>query len=292
MGYMNIRGARFGGHTSFTAGAPMTDDDLRRVAPSIFAEDKHESRSERYAYIPTSEVVAGMRAEGFVPVRALQGKSRIEGKAEYTKHMIRFRHADYEGRKELGGVAPEAVLVNSHDGTSGYHLMSGVFRSICTNSMIVMEEGGTDVNIRHSGADVLGKVIDASYTVLGEARLTLDKAEAWAGVRLIPDERQALAEAAHVLRFGDAEGNVKTPIRADQLLAPRRHEDRGFDLWNTHNVLQENMIRGGLVGHGPDANNKVRRVTTRGVNNIDGDVRLNRALWLLSQRMAELKRAA
>jgi hypothetical protein len=36
----------------------------------------------------------------------------------------------------------------------------------------------------------------------------------------------------------------------------------------------------------------MRRVTTREVRGIDQDVRLNRALWQLAERMAELKGAA
>lgn len=31
------------------ADSPLSDDQIRRVAPSIFADGKHESRSERYA---------------------------------------------------------------------------------------------------------------------------------------------------------------------------------------------------------------------------------------------------
>jgi len=287
----HTRGARFGGHSSFSAGAPMSDDDLRRVAPSIFAESAHVSRSDRYTYIPTTEILAAMRANGFVPVRAIQGRSRTEGKAEYTKHMIRFQHPDHASRRALGGISPEAVMVNSHDGTSAYGLMSGVFRSICTNSMIVMEDGATDIRVPHKG-DVVGQVIDASFTVVKEATRTLDSAEAWNELRLTRDERDYLAEAAHIIRFGDAEGEVKTPIRPGQLLLPRRTEDRGDTLWQTHNVLQENCIRGGLSAIGPDANNRPRRHTTKGITNIDGDVRLNRALWQLSARMAELKAAA
>ena len=34
-----------------------------------------------------------------------------------------------------------------------------------------------------------------------------------------------------------------------------------------------------------------RRVTTREVKGIDQDVKLNRALWMLAERMAELKAA-
>ena len=285
-----ITGARFGGHTSFTAGAPMTDLDLSRVAPSIFAIEPHASRSERFTYIPTYEVLRRLREEGFVPVRAIQGKSRTEGKADYTKHMVRFRHPDYENRKAIGA-SPEVVLLNAHDGTSSYRIMSGVFRSICTNSMVVMEDGATDIRVPHKG-DIVGQVIEGSFTVIEEAKLTLDKAEAWQGVTLNGDERQIMAEAAHVLRFGDPEGNTDTAIKPAQLLAPRRRDDQGSNLWLTHNVLQENVIRGGLHAWGKDANNRPRRVTTREVKNIDGDLKLNRALWLLSQRMAELKKAA
>jgi len=31
---------------------PLSDDQIRAVAPSIFADAPHESRSERYSYIP------------------------------------------------------------------------------------------------------------------------------------------------------------------------------------------------------------------------------------------------
>ena len=52
------------------------------------------------------------------------------------------------------------------------------------------------------------------------------------------------------------------------------------------------MIVEAIDAWGRDANGRPRRVTTREVKGIDGDVRLNRALWLLSHRMAELKHAA
>ena len=46
---------------------PLADDQIRAVAPSIFAEDAHDSRSERYAYIPTSNVLTQLRKNGFQP---------------------------------------------------------------------------------------------------------------------------------------------------------------------------------------------------------------------------------
>ena len=72
---------------------------------------------------------------------------------------------------------------------------------------------------------------------------------------------------------------------------PRRQDDTAPNLWNVFNVVQENAIRGGLTATGRDANNRPRRATTRAVNGIDQDVKLNRALWTLATRMAELKAA-
>ena len=98
-----------------------------------------------------------------------------------------------------------------------------------------------------------------------------------------------LAEAPCQVSLGDGEGRTTTPITAEQLLAPRRAEDAGDDLWRTFNRVQENAIRGGLTAWGRDAQNRPRRVSSREVTGIDGDVRLNRALWTLTERMAELK---
>jgi hypothetical protein len=271
---------------------PLSDEDIRRVAPSAFAGEAHESRSARYAYIPTADVIRGMREAGFLPMAAGQARTRDEGRRGHTKHMLRFRHADARplSERRVGQTFPEIVLLNSHDGTSAYRVMSGVFRLVCLNGMIVADREGAEVRVPHKG-DVVRQVVEGSYAVLDDARRALDAAEAWQGVTLNRDERQAFGEAARTLRFGDAEGRTETPITAEQLLAPRRVDDAGDDLWRTFNRVQENAIRGGLTAWGRDAQNRPRRVTSREVNGIDGDVRLNRALWTLTERMAELKGA-
>jgi Domain of unknown function (DUF932) len=79
---------RFARNTRVLRGdMPLTEDQMRGAAPSVFAEGKHASRSERYTYIPTIEVLRGLRKEGFEPFMVSQCASRIEGKASYTKHM-------------------------------------------------------------------------------------------------------------------------------------------------------------------------------------------------------------
>jgi len=60
--------SRFASHSpALRSDYPLSDDQIRRVAPSIFADAPHESRSERYSYIPTATVLTELRKEGFQP---------------------------------------------------------------------------------------------------------------------------------------------------------------------------------------------------------------------------------
>lgn len=70
---------------------PLSDDQIRTVAPSIFAETPHESRSQRYSYIPTAAVLTELRKEGFQPFMVCQTRVRHEDRRDYTKHMLRLR---------------------------------------------------------------------------------------------------------------------------------------------------------------------------------------------------------
>ena len=273
--------------------SPLTDDQIRQYAPSVFASEPHSSRSERFAHIPTFEVLAGLRKEGFVPVRVAQGGSRVPGKADFTKHMIRFRHetALQESQSRfVGQVMRETILLNAHDGTSSYHLMAGLFRLVCLNGAVAELGNEGELHIPHKG-DVVGRVIEGSYQVLDDSKLAMQAAERWAGVTLSRPEQMLLADGARTLRLGDADGVVTSPIQADAFLAPRRREDASPDLWTTFNRIQENAIRGGLTGIDRDANGRRRTTTTRQINGIDQDTKLNRALWSLAAKMAELKGA-
>jgi hypothetical protein len=263
-------------------------DSIRSIAPSVFADQPHESRSSRYTYIPTSTVVEGLMANDFLPVRATQSSSRIEGKSEFTKHMLRFRHASAQD-VAVGDSVPELVVINSHDGTSAYKLMGGIFRLVCLNGMVVADSMCGSISVRHTG-NVVDDVIEGSFSVMQGVTRALDVSQDWQALRLSAPEQQVFAEAAHELRFADSDGKIDTPIQAAQMLRARRNEDRADDLWHTFNRVQENAIRGGLSAHA-GREHDYRRVTTRPVKGIDQDVRLNRALWTLAEKMAQLKTA-
>lgn len=112
----------------------LSRDDLRTLTPSVFASTPWQGMSQSYRFIPTADVLDMMAEQGLRVTSARQSRSRIEGKAPFTRHMLRLRHDSFlDAREEV----PEVVLVNSHDRTSAYRVFSGVFRLVCENGMIV-----------------------------------------------------------------------------------------------------------------------------------------------------------
>lgn len=259
--------------------SPLTEDQMRAVAPSIFADAAHGSRSERYTYIPTSTVLAGLQKEGFQPFMVAQTRVRDESKREFTKHMLRLRHASQIN----SATANECILLNSHDGTSSFQLLAGVFRFVCANGL-VCGDASSDIRVRHQG-DIVGNVIEGAYSVLEGFERVDAQREEMSSITLAPEEQTLFASAALSLKY-EPDSLKPAPITEAQILSPRRREDGKSDLWSVMNVAQENIIRGGLLGR--TATGQRRR--TRSVEGIDQNVKLNRALWLLADGMAKLKK--
>ncbi|CAG9230999.1 DUF932 domain-containing protein [Burkholderia vietnamiensis] len=261
------------------ADSPLSDDQIRSVAPSIFADGKHASRSERYTYIPTIDVLRGLRNEGFQPFMVCQSRVRDPGKREYTKHMLRLRHAT----QIVGEEANEVVLLNSHDGTSSYQMLAGVLRFVCQNGMVA-GDSVRDIRIPHKG-NIARNVIDGAFDVLDILDLIREQTDSMRGVELDRAEQHAFARSALALRYAPTDTEAPSPVTDSQLLAPRRFEDRRDDLWTVFNRVQENLTKGGLHGRSRTG----RAMSTRPVTGIDQNVKLNRALWMLADAMRQMK---
>ena len=91
-------------------GAFLTDDEIRGVAPSVFATAAHESRSAGFAPIPTSQVLTALRREGFEVVQAQQQVARDSTRRQFNKHLLRMRHQSQCGKAETH----PAVAVPDH----------------------------------------------------------------------------------------------------------------------------------------------------------------------------------
>jgi hypothetical protein len=263
-----------------TTREPLSNVDLLLAAPSIFAERPFEKTSDRYAFIPTIEVVDSMRREGWFPVAAREARVRKEEKRGYTRHEVRFRNMDIA--PVVGDTFPEVALINSHDAGSSYQLEAGLFRLACANGMVVPDGANmAGFRIHHKG-DIAEEVLKATAQITHDVPQIIDLVEVMNGTELTWQHQRAFAEAALALRWGGED--KKAPISPDQLLQPRRNEDVGNSVWKTFNRIQENLTNGGM--RGVAKNNKRMRV--RGIESITEDVRLNKALWILGEKMVEL----
>lgn len=266
--------SRFGRVNLIRRDRPLTHEELMQHTPSVFGEEKHVSRSERYAYIPTITLLESLQREGFQPFFACQTRVRDQSRREHTKHMLRLRRAG----QITGQQVPEIILLNSHDGSSSYQMLPGLFRSVCCNGLVCGTSLG-EVRVPHKG-NVVEKVIEGAYEVLEVFDRVEEKRDAMQSLLLPPPAQQALAKAALTYRFGEEH----QPVTESQVLSARRWQDEQNDLWSVFNRLQENLSKGGLSGRSAQG----KRSRTRAVNSIDGDIKLNRALWVMAEELQQV----
>ncbi|VVB52104.1 Uncharacterised protein [uncultured archaeon] len=180
---------------------PLSNEELNEIVPSAFATQPWYAQSSRYAFVPTSNVIDGMRSAGFQPFNAIQSASRTLDKKFFTKHEIRFRANDAVA--VVGDTFVEAILINSHDGTSAYELSLGAWRLTCLNGAKVSEGLAEIVKIRHTG-NIIQNVVEATQNILLAAPKVVEAIAKWKTIDLSPAESRILAEEAHSIRFDDA----------------------------------------------------------------------------------------
>lgn len=261
----------------------LTNEAIQKVAPSAFQGQAYEKQSQRYAFIPTIDVIDGMRNAGLIPVYASQSSSRIPGKEVFTKHIIRFQAKDSQLTR-VGDSILESSVVNSHDGSSCYSVSMGIRRLICDNGATVSDAEVGSIRVRHVG-NIVEQVVSATFEILEQGPKVISTVKLWQSITLDTEEQKAFAAAAFVLRF-EEDSNIARAVDPTALLTPRRYLDRGNDLWTVFNRVQEALVRGKVRGFDHATGN---RVSTRAVKGIDQDQKLNKALWTLGQELAKRK---
>lgn len=270
-------------------------ETIKAHCPAIFAAEKHESRSKSYTYFSTEKLLHRLLQEDFIPTYAQQSTSRIEGKSDYTKHLVRFRH-----RSALGYNSPdthEIGLWNSHDGTSAYNLQSWIYRQVCTNGLMRWENEGSWLKVNHKG-DIETRIVESTLELLGTAEEVMNDVAVMKQVELSRPEQKLLAEYVMKARFDlddeDQDGNSpkkEVIYRPDDFLRVRRASDAGRDglvlpdLYTTMNVVQENTMKGGISRYDSQAQ---KRKTTRAIHGIDQNIKINKLIWSFSQELRKI----
>lgn len=257
----------------------LSIDQIREAAPSVFNLHAHESRSERYNVAPTVEVLDRLMADNFKVVLAGQQRSRTADKLLFTRHVLRLRK---DGVHSINDCFPEIILTNSHDGSSSYRLMFGLFRSLCQTQLSVGDSTVAGQKVTHSAKDTAEKVVEGANDVLSHTPKLLEAMNAWRGTTLTEKEQILFAKQALALHYGDR----VPPITEDQALAVSYWEDRGDDLWNTFLRVQKNLTQGGITYQ--RTGGKHKKGTTRGIRGIHRSLQFNRKLWDLASATHEM----
>ncbi len=255
----------------------LSDDQLRTQAPSVFAPQAIEDLSERYTFLPTSQVVNAMRGAGWAPVQAQEQRVRLENRKGFQRHLIRFQKRD-----ELavaGEYTAEIALLNSHDGTSAYQLHAALYRFSCANGLMVSDGTLESLKIRHSGFSP-ERLIEASFDLAQNLPKVTDRVGQMKARRLTPAESEQFATEAMQLRYEDL---ALAPVEPGKLLRALRYDDAGNDLWRVLNRVQEHLTQGGLKGWRRSPGGKIIG-RMRAVTGLTQSVDLNLRLWNLADK--------
>lgn len=253
----------------------LSDEEIGRIAPSVFATGPSARVSARYGFVSTADVLTGLRAADWGVTSVQVSRVREAGERPFARHFLRLRREGEPMLRIVGDSVPEVIVVNDHRGGSTFRLYAGIYRLVCANGMVVGCDAFT-ARIRHLIHNVAGVVAEAERISLKMGDLA-DLVGEFRDLALNRGQRVAFAEQALALRY-PAPGTA--PIEGADLLRPRRWEDEGANLWTTFNVVQENLVRGGIAtgrtGH------RQRRATLA-LRGAQREFALNADLWHLAE---------
>ncbi len=282
--------------------------DYRHLS-SVMAERSFDKTSSKYAFVPTFKVIELMERNGWVVSSAREAGADRERQG-FQKHMIRFRRQGDVGKiLQVDELIPEIQLTNSHDAGSCFNLMAALYRCWCSNQCTVSDSTLASHRVRHVGFNN-EKILEAVHTIAEDTPKVLDRVKDFKSIALTAGEQAAFAEGAlqvinplnSIGEDGTMSDKFDKATSIARLLEPKRPADKENNLWNTYNRIQEKAIKGDRFMieqkkldwyHNREYGKKYAKANkTRQVKSIDKDVKLNKALWTLTEKMAEIKAAA
>ena len=257
---------------------PLSNEELKIQAPTLFTQEPHFDVSEKYHFIPTIDVIEEIKSHNWHPVSVSEAGVRDIQKEGYQQHCVRFRH--FEDLLNPSDNAVELLLFNSHDRSKAFSISAGIFRFVCANGLVLADSVFESYKIKHLGSrdnDVARAV--ANITAIKPKLMA--KIQKLESIMLNENEKQSFAKSSIPLRF---ENHLEVDF--NDLLIPHRDEDTKDDLYTTLNVIQENLIRGNISGINKETG---RRFTSRQISSISKDVEVNKGIWDIAERIASIK---
>ena len=248
---------------------------INSLPAAVFKMEAHESRSAKYAHIPTIDIVQHMSALGYGVVQAQAANVRKAHKFGFNTHIVKFQH--YDAPVNHDGTVAQILLRNAHDGTKAVELFGGVFRFVCANGIVTYSKDYGSASLGHRGGNLWDRIKSAVSHIQASTTAADRLIDGWSKKHLTYAQQLDFAQAALELRYPVAD---KRPVVAGDLLEAKRPEDAQDNAWCTFNRVQEHLTRGGIQGV---AMGKVRSI--RRIRGADSDLRLNAQLWGIGESM-------
>ena len=262
----------------------ITKKQLREICPLAFAsEPTNPDVSKKYLFVNTETVIDDLGKLGWLPVQAAQRKSRGNGTI-FSKHMVSFQNPDIKITGKDGDDSfPRIIMTNSHDGMQAFKFSVGIFRLVCSNGLVVADEQFSDFKIKHKGY-TFAELRDVVTTAVKDLPNKVEVLNEMKSRILTQDEKNKLALDAMLVRAGIEIGSKKAKKfvydeeTIEDILEPKRDEDKGDDLWRVFNVVQEKITQGEFSAALKGA--KVRKV--RKIKSFEKDLKVNKDLFQLA----------
>lgn len=256
----------------------LTKDQIRNSSPLVFADaPTNPDVSNKYLFVNTETIIDDLEKLGWLPVQAVQRKSRKKEGTIFSKHMVAFQNPNIKITSADGDDAyPRILLTNSHDGMQAFKFSVGIFRLVCSNGLVVADEQFSDFRIKHKGYsfEELRNVVRQAVEDLPNRVQVMNDMK---NRILTEDEKRKMALDAMLIRAGVKELEYDEETIAD-ILDPKRDEDKGNDLWRVFNVIQEKITQGDF--HAALTGAKVRKV--RKIQSFEKDMKVNKELFKLA----------
>ena len=257
---------------------PLTNEQLKVKAPTLFTSEPHFEVSEKYHFIPTIDVIEEIRFHNWYPVSVSVANVRDEEKEGFQQHCVRFRH--FEDLLNPKDNAVELLLFNSHDRSKSFSISAGIFRFVCANGLVISDSVFEAYKIKHLG-ERDNDVANAVANITSIKPKLMKKIEKLESITLNQSEKESFAKSSIPLRFEE-----HLEINHNDLLIPHRFEDSKNDLYTVLNVIQENLLRGNISGINKDTK---RKFTSKEITSISKDTDVNKGLWEIAERIALIK---
>ncbi len=266
----------------------MHKPDILISAPSVFAKEPVSAASRHYKFIPTTQLIDDFKLLGWDVHRATQQKSHTD--PTHTKHRVTFRSDAFPPEN---GLYPELIMVNSHDRTTAFSFMLGLYNEATSSGLVVRDKVFESLRLRHMGYN-FEDLRELTKTIMDNMPNVMAAVYKMQTTNITSRECVDFAVNGVATRFPEYSDHGKLNVGAItkaidilSLVVPDANEESTPTVWGVYSRIQEHVIKGGFKRIGT----KDERVkSVRPITNIKLDIDVNRKLWEMASDYVSARR--